>query len=204
MLTPEGGPPPDLTRLSIERTSLPANEFEKYVIGVMFIFLETRSPRHAAQARALVDALVAQISPLGRKTDKCATLQDLIKERGISYAEFNDALGTLEMMPDRMALLENWLTRLVNEGMDLMTITAIKVAASKNFRRQLFGGRTIRDNALEAAAQKWVIENPMTAQLLNYLETGVKALETDFTDYRKADLFSEIMLKGIELCEALT
>lgn len=144
------------------------------------------------------------ISPLGRKTDKCATLEDLIKERGFSYAEFKSALGDLETVPDRLALLENWLTRLVNEGMDLMTITAIKIAASKMFRRQLFDGSTIRDNALADAAEKWVAENPATAQLLAYLEAAVQALKPDFTDYRKAELFAQIMLKGIESCEAQT
>lgn len=49
----------DLERLSIERTSLPANEIEKHVIGVVFTFLKERSPRHSAQAQSFMDALVA-------------------------------------------------------------------------------------------------------------------------------------------------
>jgi Cap4-like dsDNA endonuclease family protein len=193
---------PDLKRLTIERTSLPVDTPEKHLIGVVFTFLDQRSPKHAAQAKSLVEALIAQISPLGRKTDKCTNLEDLIKERGYSRTKFAKALGDLETVPDREALLESWLTRLLNEGMNLMVVTRVRVAAAGLFRRRLFSLSSARDKALEAAIEAWITANPVPSDIFPYLEAGVTALGSEFEDYKKEELLARIVLKEIEKCEA--
>lgn len=67
-----GGDAPDPSKIQVKKVSIPPDAPGTQLVGIAVEFLSSRSPRHAGQARALVDALLAQVSPLGAKTASCA------------------------------------------------------------------------------------------------------------------------------------
>lgn len=204
LILDDGVPVPDLSRFHLERTDLPVLSIDKHVIGVAFTFLQSRSPRHSAQAKALVEALVSKISPLGRKTDKCATFDELRKERGYSRAEFVNALAALEEVPDILAVLDNWLQQLAQEGLDFVSTTSIRLAATAIFRRELIGNISQRDVQLRESIDLFFCRVQITNKLRPLLDCAFEQLGADYSDYRKSELLANVLIRGIHRCVALT
>jgi hypothetical protein len=139
---------PDLSRIHLERVVLPVDDPSTHVVGIVHKFLDQRSPRHAGQARSLVDSLLAKIGPLGSKTDSYKDFAELRKQRGYCKSEFVDALASLETIPDQTAQLETWLTQLQSEGMGFMEIASIRSHAAAIFRRQVMGARSTEEDQI--------------------------------------------------------
>ena len=99
-----GGPPPDLTRVKLQKVAIHPDNLNAPAIEAALDLLNERSPGHAGQAKAFVESLLMKISPLTRRTDTCLSFDELIKERGFSKSSFIAALAALETVPDRNAL----------------------------------------------------------------------------------------------------
>lgn len=191
---------PDLSRIHIERTNLPVDGMGLQLVGLAHAFLEKRSARHAGQARALVDALLAKIGPLGAKTDTCHTFEDMRQQRGYAKAEFVQALAVLEGVPDFLEQLETWLVALMTEGAGHLQVAAIRSAATAIYRRQVMGARTLEEDALNVACDAWLATQSDPVKLLPFFEAACLALSPSHLSFRKAELFAHVALRALHKC----
>jgi hypothetical protein len=193
---------PDLSRIHLERTKLTVDGMGSQLVGLAHQFLEKRSKRHAGQARALVDALLAKIGPLGAKTDTCHTFEDMRRERGYAKADLVSALAVLEEVPDLLAQLDTWLDALSGEGLGHMEIAAIRSAAAAIYRRQVMGARTPEEDALDVACDLWLATQGDPVKLRPFFEAAHLALSTAHASFRKGALFAHVALRALHKCAA--
>lgn len=195
-----GAPVPDLSRIHLERVLLPVDDPGTYIIGLVHKFLEQRSPRHAGQARSLVESLLAKIGPLGAKTATCKSFDDMRNQRGYSRSEFTDALGMLEGVPDLSEHLETWLNQLAHEGMGFMEITAIRTAAASIFRRQVMGTRLNDEENLMLACDAWLTTHQDPIQLKPFFQAAYNDLQNAYPSIKKQELLAYFALRAIKKC----
>jgi hypothetical protein len=197
-----GEPAPDMSRLYLERVALPVDNPGTHLVGFVHKFLERRSPRHAGQARALVDALLAKVGPLGARTDTCQNFAELRRERGFSKAEFSGALGDLESIPDHLEQLETWLTQLQKEGMGFMEISSIRAAATGIFRRQVIGKRPAQDEQIMHDCDIIIASTQDTPDLRPRFERARSVLVPKYSSVRPAELLAHFALRAVSQCAA--
>lgn len=191
---------PDLSRIHIERVLLSVDDPGTYLVGIVHKFLENRSRRHAGQARSLVESLLAKIGPLGAKTARCKTFNDMLKQRGYSRSEFVNALGVLESVPDLNEHLDIWLNQLSQEGMGFMEITAIRTAAASIFRRQVMGIRSADEEKLVLACDEWLSTHPDPIKLKPFFQAAYDDLQVTCPSINKPELLSYLALRAIKKC----
>ncbi|NTV12347.1 MAG: DUF4297 domain-containing protein [Desulfobulbaceae bacterium] len=169
--------------------------------GVVVAFLSKRSPRHAGQAKSLVDALLASVGPLGGKTDSCSNFEDLRRQRGYSRKQFASALGSLEQIPDHLALAETWLDQLVSEGvLNFMEATSIRVAMAAIFKRQVMGGEDPLVSALAYDCDAWLETNTPGPLLGDFFGKAKSYLAPLHPSFRAAELTAHIALRAVRKC----
>lgn len=193
-------PLPDLNRIHVERVALPPDDPRTYLIGIVAEFLEERSPRHAGQARSLVDSLMAKIGPLGRRTEACMTFNEMKARRGFSSKEFRKALGDLAEIPDSLTYLDHWLNQLSNEGMDFLESTSIKVAAAGFYRRQVMGSHTEQEEALMQDCDQWIELHRQTGKLREFFAKAYGDLNARHSSFKKPELLAHFALRAIKKC----
>jgi hypothetical protein len=196
----EGEDVPDLSRIHVQRVILTPDDPGSALVGKVHDFMLSRSPRHAGQARALVDALLAKIGPLAAKTDTCRTFDEIRQTCGYSKAEFDRALGDLQTIPDALANLETCLASLSREGMSIIQSIAISNAAAAFYRRQVMGNRTPDEQRLIDDCDNWLASNLAAANLLPFLNEGVTFLRTREHSFRYPELAAYLLLRAITLC----
>lgn len=191
----------DPASISIEKVALPPDAPATHLHGIAVGFLAKRSPSHAGQAKALVDALMAEVGPLGGKTDSCSTFEELRRQKGYSRAEFRNALGTLEALPDHKSLAEKWLDALVDEGsMDIMERTSAEVALSNIYRRQVMGGSSPTEEALVRDCDLWLESNKPSSRLTDFFEKARASLAPFHPSFKSAELTAHIALRAVRKC----
>lgn len=192
---------PDLSCIYLERTALPVDELETYVVGAVHKFLLTRSPRHAGQAKSLVDALLVKIGPLGGKTDTCKTFDEIRAQHGYSKQEFLNALGNLESVPDTISILEIWLNKLLSEDMDFFEITGIRMAATSIYRNQVMRANSQQEEKIFQDCDQWIASNPITGKLKPIFDNFYEDLKHKYS-LRKSELLAHFAIRAIAVCEA--
>lgn len=195
-----GMPLPDLDRIHVERVALPPDDPRTHLIGVVAKFLEGKSPRHAGQARSLVDSLMAKIGPLGARTEACKTFQEMKERRGFSRNELKQALGDLQDIPDSLTYLDDWLNQLGSEGMDFMERTSIRAAATRIYRRQVMGSHSEQEEALIMECDKWLEVNRPTSKLTEFFAKAYGDLSARHTSFKKPELLAHFTLRAIKKC----
>ena len=195
-----GMPPPDLDRIHVERVALPPDDPHTHLIGIVAKFLGEKSPRHAGQARSLVDSLMAKIGPLGARTEACKTFQEMKERRGFSRNEFKQALGDLQDIPDSLTYLDDWLNQLGSEGMGFMERTSLRAAATGFYRRQVMGSHSEQEEALIGECDKWLDVNPPTGKLNDFFAAAYGNLSARHTSFRKPELLAHFALRAIKKC----
>lgn len=195
-----GAPALDLSRIHLERVFLSVDDPGTYIVGLVHKFLEQRSPRHAGQARSLVESLLAKIGPLGAKTATCKTFDDMRNQRGYSRSEFTNALGMLESIPDLSEHLETWLNQLAQEGMGFMEITAIRTAVASIFRRQVMGTKSNDEEKLVLACDVWLTTHPDSIHLKPFFQAAYDDLQSAFLSIKKQELLAYFALRAIKKC----
>lgn len=195
-----GAPLPDLSRLHLEHTKVPADDPGTHLLGFVHQFLSERSPRHAGQARALLDSLLVTVARLGAKTDYCKTFDQLRTERGYSRSEFADALGQLQEIPDLLECLETWLVQLTHEGVGFREVTAIRVAASSIYRRQLMGNPSPDEERLIVACDTWIDARADPTHLKPYFDDAYNGLHEDYPSFSRPQLLAHLALRAVRRC----
>ncbi|ANN73241.1 hypothetical protein BAU08_19510 [Bordetella bronchialis] len=194
-----GGSPPDLTRIRLQKVAIHPDNLNAPAIAAALELLSELSPSHAGQARAFVESLVMKISPLTRGTDVCQSFDELVKERGFSRSAFLGALAALETVPDRSALLNDFLGQLQTEGLDFMSISSIRVAATRAQQDRLIGG-TVLSREIDHFSDAWLAVNPPTSKLRPYIEAALTALKTQFSGHHDNDLIGRFVMRAITKC----
>ena len=157
--------------LHVEKVPIPPEAASVHLKGLVLAFLTERSLRHAGQAGALVDSLLAKIGPLGAKTKTCSTFGMLRKERGYSRSDFLAAIGALEQVPDQVAILDRFLVHLAkDDGVNFVEEQKIRISAADIFRKQLFGGLSSTEEAVASACDSWLFQNEAGNSIREYLE----------------------------------
>ena len=189
--------------LRIEKIPIHPDSPITYLVGLVFKFLSTRSPRHANQASALVDALMARIGPLGAKTDSCSRFEELRRERGYSRKEFVRDLGDLEVLPDQSAILDIWLQNLQAEGrVGFMTIAGIRNAGSRIFKNQLLGSFDPLTEALVMDCDKWIESNLVGPSISDYIDMARVDLKESIlkSKVRDTEFLAHLLLRAALKC----
>ncbi|MBY0446823.1 MAG: DUF4297 domain-containing protein [Burkholderiales bacterium] len=194
-----GSPPPDLTRVKLQKVAIHPDNLNAPAIEAALDLLNERSPSHAGQAKAFVESLVMKISPLTRRTDTCLSFAELVKERGFSRSSFIAALAALEAVPDRNALFNDWMNQLQTEGVDFMTISSVRVAATRAQQDRLIGGTDI-SREIDDFSDVWIATNPPTSKLRPYVEAALAALKIQFNAQREYDLTARFVMRAITKC----
>lgn len=196
-----GAPACDPALIAIEKVDMPPGAPMTHLHGIALSFLAKRSPRHAGQAKALADALMAEVGPLGAKTDSCSSFDELRRQKGYSRSEFRNALGKLEELPDFKALAEDWLDALVSEGgMDFMERTAAEIAMGNIFRRQVMGGVSPTEEALVADCDRWLASNKPGSRLTDFFNEARAHLAPSHSSFKGAELTAHIALRAVRAC----
>ena len=187
--------------IRIEKVPIHPDAPATHLEGVAVAFLNKRSPRHAGQAKSLVDALLADVSPLGAKTDSYSSFRELRRERGYSRGQFASALGSLEQMPDLVALAETWLEQLVTEGaLNFMEATSVRVAMAAIFKRQVMGGDDLLTSALVSDCDAWLETNTPGSLLGPFFDGARTHLAPSHPSFRAAELTAHIVLRAVRKC----
>lgn len=194
-----GGPPPDLTRVKLQKVAIHPDNLNAPAIEAALDLLNERSPGHAGQAKAFVESLLMKISPLTRRTDTCLSFDDLVKERGFSRGSFLAALAALETVPDRNALFNDWMSQLQAEGLDFMTISSMRVAATRAQQDRLIGGTDV-SREIDDFSDAWIAANPPTSKLRPFVEAALAELKVKFSAHRDNDLMARFVMRAITKC----
>lgn len=195
-----GMPAPDLNRIKIERVALHPDNLAATLVGHVVTFLQQRSPRHSGQAKSLVDSLMATIGPLGARTDKCNTFEDVKARHGFTRKDLRTALGKLEEIPDLIAYLDSWLQILATEGMDAMQLTAMRMAATAYYRRQVLGSHTEQERAFVTACDEWLGQNKQDGSLIQFFNKAHTELGAVHGTFRKPEILAIFALRAITKC----
>lgn len=192
------GLPPDLARLSVERTAIPVDDPMIYTIGITHDFLLARSREHAGQARALVEALLAKLSPLGSRTNTCRSFEEVKAQHGFSRENLRSALGALVQFPDMDNHLDYCLQQLQSEGLGARKITAIRAAAAGFYRRKLEGALSAEEEMLSTACANLIAGSDDPAQLRPFVEQATETLGRSFPDVRESELQAHFLMRTID------
>lgn len=196
-----GASPANPELIRVEKVPIHPDAPATHLQGVAVAFLSKRSPRHAGQAKSLVDALLAEVGPLGAKTDSCSNFEELRKQRGYSRGQFVSALGSLEQVPDLLALAETWLAQLVTEGaMNFMEVTGVRVAMAAIYKRQVMGGDDPLTSALVSDCDAWLETNAPGPLLGAFFDGARTHLAPSHPSFRAAELTAHIALRAVRKC----
>lgn len=191
--------------ICVEKVPIHPDAPATHLQGIALAFLTKRSPRHAGQAKSLVDALLAAVGPLGAKTDSFTSFDELRKQRGYSRDEFTSALGTLEQLPDLVALAEKWLDQLVHEDfIDFIEATQIRLAMSSIYKRQVMGGNDPRTALLASDCDNWLETNSPGSRLSEFFVKAKTHLSPLHSSFRSAELTAHIALRSVRKCVGQT
>lgn len=190
---------PELIR--IEKVQIHPDAPATHLQGIAVAFLNKRSPRHAGQAKSLIDALLAEVGPLGAKTDTCSNFEELRRQRGYSREQFVSALGSLEQVPDLLALADAWLDQLATEGaLNFMEATRVRIAMAAIYKRQVMGGDDPLTSALASDCDAW-LESHTPGSLLSPFFDGARSyLAPSHPSFRAAELIAHIALRAVRKC----
>jgi hypothetical protein len=188
----------------LEKADLPVDDAATYTIGRAHAFLAKRSRRHAGQARSLVEGLLAKLGPLGAKTATCKTFDEMKSRHGYSRADFVEALGMLEQLPDVDFYLDMWLGQLNKEGMGVMEVTSIRTAVAGIYRRQVVGSQLPEEAGIMAACDVWLAGKADPTELLPFFNSGLDHLKALFPTARKPELQAHFALRAITKCVDLS
>lgn len=191
----------DPASISIEKVDMPPGAPMTHLHGIVLGFLAKRSPPHTGQAKALADALMAEVGPLGGRTDLCSSFDEIRRQKGYSRSEFRNALGKLEELPDFKALAEDWLDALVSEGgMDFMERTAAEIAMGNIYRRQVIGGVSPVEDALVADCDHWLASNKPGARLTDFFNEARAHMAPSHSSFKSAEITAHIALRAVRAC----
>jgi len=142
---------------------------------------------------------MAIIGPLGTKTDTCSDFDELCREQGFTRNQFLESLSSLNEIPDVHALLNDWLNTLSSEGMSIMDITSIRIAAAEIYRQQVLGTNSELNDFFDDC-DKFIDQNPITTKLLPIINLAHANFKQKYNQFTKTQLLAHYILRAIKKC----
>lgn len=189
------------SRLHVMKIPIHPDAPEKALIGVVFKYLQSKSPSHAGQASSLVEALLAIVAPLSGKTDACHDFAQLRKQRGFSRQQFQNVLGTLEQVPDVKGIVIGWIDQLPDDGsFNAITRARMKVHVAAIFQMRLASKLGSDDAAAVSAFDTYLADNPVVGDLLGALKQARTALLGQFPGMPQERFCAHFLMRAAEQC----
>ena len=91
------------------------------------------------------------------------------------------------------------MNQLQAEGLDFMTISAIRVAATRVQQDRLIGG-TDASREIDNFSDVWIATNPPTSKLRPFVEAALTELKVQFSAQRVNDLMARFVMRAITKC----
>ena len=189
------GPIPDLSNLSLRKTTLHPDDQERLALGAAVEYLTHHMPAHAGQAKSLVDLLFARLSSLGRQTSKISSFNELRSQRGFSKKEMDTALRNLENIPDLKKFLEMMLAHLATEGLSPVKRISVLSGATHYFTGLVTGQVTPSDTSLIDECSALAPEITTASPMLPVLESHVIALSGKYSTLTKSQIFAYLLIQ---------
>lgn len=192
------GATPSLEKLQLWKTTLHPDNPVPLAVGTVATYLTKNYPAHAAQAKALVDALFMQISALGRRIEPATSFEEVRSQRGFSFSDLVKALKDLESTPDIKANLDDILDALVQEGLSPIRKIRLRTAATGYFSRLVSG--TIGEKEIELIARCAELTEGIdwTDAILATIESYVPALSEEFSDFKADQILAHLLMQVIK------
>lgn len=187
-------------KIYFEKVPINIDGMKEHMIGHIFSFLSMRSPRHANQASSFLDALISQLAPLGRNTDRCQDVNELKARHGFSKKQLSKAFSTLETIPDPIEILDLWLKQLENDRFDFWEVTAIRLSATRFYQRQVSDALLESDEKLIDHCDSYLSKKPDMKKISEFLANAFAHISPKFKDLKKSDIEAQILLRTIKLC----
>jgi hypothetical protein len=189
------GEVPDLTRISLRKTTLHPDDPVRLALGAAFEYLNKNMPDHAGQAKALVDSLFMHLSALGRKTEPVSSFAELRLQRGYSMKELDLALGCLTKIPDLKIHFDMVLAGLATEGLDVLRKLAVHVGATRYFSTLISGTALDDERALIDECEKLAPSLVGASVLLPTLETEVKKMIALHPSFKDTEILAYLIIQ---------
>jgi len=190
----------DLSKVSLEKADLAVGDPRAQSEAAALRYLTAHSKRHAGQAIAFVDSLLAKLGPLSAKTGKAKTIEEMISKRGYSFQQFKSALGDLQQTPDTIFYLNMLLEKMSGEGLKIFEIMRIRAASTSIYSRMLMRTPLPEEPAVKTACDDWLDGNELEEPLLPFMENGVSHLRANFTSMKSHELQAHLLLRAIDRC----
>lgn len=151
----------DLSCLELRQVALHVDDLQRHTNGVMLDFLQRVAPDHINQASSLVDTIYVRVKATARRTSKCKSWSDLIKQRGFGKRDFIRAVESLSDLPDKAGsrqrlfekLARNWSSRRADRVLAALT-------------------RCAREKILVGTANRWHFDCDVVGSACEYAEAN--------------------------------
>lgn len=142
-LSMPGGRQIDLSRFELRKVALHVDDLQNHTNGIVLAYLEHAAPEHKAQASSLVDALYIRIKSTARRTEKCASWEELIKRRGFGKLAFQQAVQSLRATPDKAGIRQRLLST-VSQQWSIRRHARVEAALLRCARERVLLGQANR------------------------------------------------------------
>lgn len=191
-----------LSNIELQKAPINLDDPKTYLIGRAHLFIESRNPHHAAQAKAFVDALLLKLTSLSANTDPISNITDLQTKRGFSKADFGKALSDLNSIPDIESIIESWYQDLNRDKFDAFTKTKIKLAVSQICRSHLTNQLTTDDAKIIEKCNGILTSKNLPADLTELVISAQGDLSKDFPDIEEHKLTAHFLIQASKKCVA--
>lgn len=189
------GTVPDLSKISLRKTTLHPDDPIKMALGTAVEFLTSHMPEHAGQAKSLVDALFMQLSALGRCTQPVSSFAELRQQRGFSMTEMDCALNALKAVPDLKIQIDIILEGLTQEGLGVIRKLGLSIGISKYFSNLVSGTFTAEEQALISACSPIINDVMSASKMLLVLDEKVKELAHAHPTINENEIFAYLLVQ---------
>ncbi|MBW0436018.1 DUF4297 domain-containing protein [Leptospira yasudae] len=193
-------PSEKLSVIYLEKSSISIDDPRTYVIGIAHSLLNKILPRHVGQTSTLVDTLLVTIGSLSSKTDKCKSFRELVAMKGFSKKNLDDAIQSLNQIPDILSYLDIILTDLSQKGFTWIEIIKIKASVSRIYSNLISAGYSEDEKRLIGECDS-IIATKSIDKMDEIIISLYDQLKDDFKNISKYDIIAHLLIRVIQKCE---
>lgn len=187
-----------LSKIFIEKVNIPIDDPSTYLVGIINKYLSKASPTHAGQAQSLLNALMAEIGPLGAKTQKCLSFEEVVKQRGYSKEQFSRALSDLETIPDVKFFWDKLLDQLHTEGLNFLDGMKLQIEFAAYYKKLVAGVKSREEEQLEQTIDSFLITVGFNGPFIRLFDKAYHHLLVTFPEIRKEHCIVVLAIRAIK------
>lgn len=191
-----------LSSIELHKATINLDDPKTYLLGKAHLFIQNRSPHHAAQAKSFIDALLLKITSLSANTDPISNITDLQTKRGFSKVDFRKALSDLNSIPDIESILESWYQELKPDKFNFLLKTQIKIAVSTICRSNLTNQSSIEDKKIIGRCNEILKRKNIPTDLTELTLYAQEDLYKNFPTTEEYKLTAHFLIQASKKCVA--